>query len=284
MRFVSTRPEGLLFIAMLALANLAAWGPTVQQTLLPHDLADTRRLLGIDNALNVVSNLPLAFAAVAGGWTLWRAPAGAVSNMQRAMSLLFFCGAALLSHGASLYHFDPQLRFLAGERYAMAFVLAGLVGLAGAGHVSERAGASLGLGSLALGVLAVRVLGAGGNLFPWTVFQFGAIVLVWCMAVAPPRLHALPITWTMVLLAFALSTLLGAHDHAIFAATHGWVSGETLAHLATSFLVWPVVSGIAQASQWQRDSALDPFMDDALQRLIARCAPARPASSAVAGS
>ena len=261
MRSTLTKTEAMLSMAFLATLCAALAAPVVLESAHLHELAGRRMAFGLLDGLGVLASAPLAIAALAGLLALWRAPLRLVTNMQRAMALLFFGGLWLLALGSATYHLDPNHANLALQRYCMAAVVAGVLGLAAAGRVSERAGAALGVATLLAGLAAVATWTRTGNVLPWTLLQFAGAVVLWFLALQQPLLRALPVQWALVLLTCAAARLLQANDHAVFAATGQLVSGHALASLAAAMAAAPVVCAISRAAQHRRVQANMPFGD-----------------------
>jgi hypothetical protein len=249
MRAMLSKTETVLLAACAALLALAVFGPPWAGPSQPHGFADGRTLFGLPFALDVLSNLPFLLAGLAGFVLLWRTPPGCIGNMQRAMAELFFAGLVLVAFASGWYHLHPDDAGLAIDRYAMAIAFAGLLGLAAAGRVSERAGTLLGLALLVLGPLAVRAWAAGGNLLPWAVLQFGGMLLLLALAAIRPQPGALPVRWFAVLAAYGVAKLAEGSDHAIFAATGEWLSGHTIKHIVAAMAAIPVLIAIRRAGE-----------------------------------
>ena len=247
-RLLSNRETGLL-AACAGLLALALFGPALVQPATYHGFADQRVLWGLPYAMDVLSNLPFALAGLAGIWALAAAPRRSIANVQRAMAALFFGGLLLTAAASSWYHLQPDDAGLAIDRYGMAFAFAGLLGLAAAGRVSQRAGAVLGLGVLLLAPLAVHSWSVTGNLLPWAVVQAGGMLLVLACVVVPARPAALDIRWAGVIAAYGIAKLLEMNDHEVYRLTGEWVSGHTLKHVIAAFAAWPVIAAI-RASQF----------------------------------
>ena len=262
MQTMFSKSEAMLLVACLALAVAALFGPAIPPSLYEHDFADQRVLLGVTYAMDVFSNLPFALAGFVGVVCLWRAPRRAVSNMQRAMSLLFFAGLVLVAIGSSAYHLDPGPQGLAVDRYCMAMAFAGLLGLAAAGHISERAGAALGLAAMATGMGAVKYWTFTADALPWAVFQVGGMLLVWWIAAQHPRVRALPVNWSLVLLAYGSAKLLEINDYAIYELTAHIVSGHTLKHIVASMAAWPVIAAVASAGRSVQNAPVAEAADE----------------------
>lgn len=257
MRAVLSKTEAMLLVAVAVLIAVAAGAPPLAQSAHHHAFADGRTFWGVLFAMDVFSNVPFALAGLAGFWMLLRAPRRSLSNMQRAMAILFFAGLGLVAMGSATYHLDPHDGTLAVDRYCMAVAFAGLLGLVAAGHVSERAGALVGMSGLVLGAAAVETWARTGNVLPWAVFQFGGMVVLWWMATLQPRLRALQVNWALVLLAYGAAKLLESNDHAIYELTSHWLSGHSLKHIVASMAAWPVVAAIGTVVQ-RRQNAIEP--------------------------
>lgn len=265
MRAILTKTEAMLLAAFLALLAAALAGPAIGQSPHYHDFADQRSMFGVLYAMDVLSNLPFALAGLAAMWFLWRAPARSISNMQRAMSLLFAAGLVLVAFGSATYHLDPIDTGLAVDRYCIAVAFAGLLGIAAAGHVSERAGAALGLLALFAGLASVKLWAATGNLLPWSVFQFGGLVMLWWLASLTPGIRALRVNWALVILAYGVAKALEINDYPIYQLTQHVVSGHTLKHLVASLAAWPVISALAHAGEARDNAAHIAFGDEGLE-------------------
>lgn len=247
-------PETRLLLAVIALAALAVFAPALPQPPHAHDFADQRVLWGLPCAMDVLSNLPFALAGLVGSWLLWRARAGSFGNMQRAMAALFFGGLLLTAAGSAWYHLQPDDAGLALDRHAMAVAFAGLLGLAAAGRVSERAGAALGLGVLLLAPVAVHTWAASGNVLPWAVVQFGGVLLLVGLALARRLPGSLDVQWLFVLATYGVAKLLEANDHAVFELTGQWLSGHSLKHVVAAAAAWPVISAVRERVRGMRNA------------------------------
>jgi hypothetical protein len=247
MRSTRSKPETTLLLACLGLLALALFGPAVGQPAHSHEFADQRALWGVPFGLDVLSNMAFALAGTAGIVRLLALPPRALSNMRRAMSSLFFAGLLLTAAGSSWYHWQPDDAGLAVDRCGMAVAFAGLLGLAAADRISERAGAALGLAALLLGPLAVQTWSATGNVLPWATLQTGGIALVVWMALLPARAFSLHLRWFAVILAYALAKLFELNDAEVFRLTGQLVSGHTFKHILAALAACPVIAAVAAA-------------------------------------
>jgi hypothetical protein len=249
-----TRSEGTLLLACVALLLAALFGPHVANPAHAHDFADQRALAGVPCALDVLSNLPFALAGALGLFFLARVPQPALARTPRRCAGLFFAGLLVTAAGSSWYHLAPDDFGLAIDRAAMSVAFAGLLGLLAATRVSARAGGILAAALLVLAPVSVLVWSRTGNVLPWAVVQFGGMaVLLLVLATTRALTGALPVRWSLVLLAYAAAKLVEINDHAIFAATGELFSGHTLKHVVAAFSAWPVIAAVAERIERQND-------------------------------
>ena len=257
MRSSLTRNEWLLALGAGVLLLVALFAPALAQPPHANDFADQRALWGLPHALDVLSNISFAIASVLGLRALRRLPRAAIGDAQRAGGRLFFFGLLLVAVGSSWYHLRPNDPGLAIDRATMAVAFAGLLGLLVAGLVSERSGKLLAGVALVLGLASVASWYATGNVLPWAVVQFGGMPLLVIAALVPPRPGALPVRWSLVLLAYALAKLFESNDQLVFAAGGELLSGHSLKHIVAAFAAWPVLHAIALRARGQNGPQTD---------------------------
>lgn len=248
---------GLLATVVLAIAA-ACLVPPVAQFDHYHAFADQRHLLGLPCALDVLSNLPFALF---GAWGLLRLrnpkfdqPTGA----QRPLAALFFAGLVLTAVCSAAYHLRPDDAGLAIDRLGMVSAFAGLMGLATADRISERAGLWTATVVLALGPLSVVAWINHGNLLPWAVLQGGGMLLIVLLALRKPMAGAWGLPLAAIITWYVLAKALELGDHMVFDLTQCLVSGHTLKHLAAALAACPVITLMhngAQARPWQCQAA-----------------------------
>lgn len=236
--------ERALAAAALILLVVAMTGPAIAQAAGFHDFADQRTLWGVPLAMDVLSNVAFAAAGLAGLAAVRQLPTRSMSNMQHAMARLFFTGLLLTAAASAWYHAQPEDATLALDRYAMAVAFGGLLGLAVATQISERAAAVAGLAVLLLGALAVRRWTASGDLLPWVTLQGGGMAILGWLALLRPCRAAPRIGWSLVLLAYVAAKCCELADHQIFAWTGGFVAGHALKHVIAAAAAWPVIAAL----------------------------------------
>jgi hypothetical protein len=229
--------ERVLLMVCLALLALALFGPDASQPPHYHEFADRRALLGLPFAADVLSNVAFLAVGLAGVVFLVAYPRRALTNVQRAMSILFIAGLVFTAFASGWYHLHPDDAGLAIDRGGMAIAFAGLLGLAAAGRVSERAGAALGLAVLLAAPLAIKYWMASGNILPWGVLQFGGMALI------------------LVILAYAAAKLFELNDEAVYQLTGHLVSGHTLKHVFAALAGCPVVVALGALRNSRQNAA-----------------------------
>ena len=137
-----SRREIILAAIALAVLALPFALPHVAQSQTYHHFADTRTLFGVANALDTLSNFAFIIAGVAGIVLVWLQRLPPPTTALGAMSLLTFAGLVATGIGSAWYHgqVPPNDAGLAIDRYGMVVSFAGILGLAAAHKVSERAG------------------------------------------------------------------------------------------------------------------------------------------------
>lgn len=112
--------------ALLALAAAVAlwWHGPVAQLAGYHDFADQRRMLGIPNALNVLSNLGFALVGL---WGLHRTGGMRATPRLARGYRLFLVALVLTALGSGYYHLAPDNARLFWDRVPIAVASAGLL-------------------------------------------------------------------------------------------------------------------------------------------------------------
>jgi hypothetical protein len=255
MRSSLTACERVLLVVCLALLALALFGPEASQPSTYHAFADQRRFFALPFAMDVLSNAAFLAVGIAGIACLIAYPRRALTNVQRAMSILFVAGLLLTALASAWYHLHPDDANLAIDRSGMAVAFAGLLGLAAAGRVSERAGAALGLAVLLAAPLAIKYWIATDNVFPWGVLQGGGMGLILWASLLRPRSKALDVRWSLVILAYAAAKLFELNDDAVYQLSGHLVSGHTLKHLFAALAGCPVVVALGALRNSRQNAA-----------------------------
>lgn len=235
-----SRAEALLFAGVGALFVLAVFLPSFAQDQAYHGFADARTFAGVPRALDVLSNLGFLVLGLLG---LALSRAGRLAFFSPALknsATVFFLGFVATALGSAYYHAAPNDFGLAVDRLGMVVAFAGLLGMAAAQRISERAGATLLALSLVAGPASVACWLSSGSVTPYAVLQFGGILLALACMLAPAR--GIGPQWWILLATYALAKLTETFDVEIFALTGELVSGHTLKHLLAALPAWAVIA------------------------------------------
>jgi len=224
-----------LLIAVAAAATAVALSiPPIPQDPAYHLFADRRRMLGVPNALNVLSNVGFIVVGSLGLARVARAGVG----WERLAFLVLFTSVALTGAGSAYYHLAPSTATLFWDRLPMTVAFASLTALTLGERVSPRAGPWLLAGFVVIGAASVVSWRVGesagaGDLRPYGLVQALPIVLI-PLALALFRERWLRARDLLSVLGwYALAKLFEALDAPIFALA-AIVSGHTLKHLAAA--------------------------------------------------
>lgn len=200
-----------------------------------HLFADHRTILGIPNALDVLSNLGFAVAGFHGLRVILSGRATFRDPRERWPWLVLFVGVALTCLGSAWYHRAPSNHTLLWDRLPMAVGFMGLLAALIAERIDARAGLLL-LGPLVLLGLASVLYWhfteqAGvGDLRPYYVVQFYPLVAIPLILLLFPSTCTGASAYLLALAAYLAAKLTERADAAIF-GVGGVVSGHTLKHL-----------------------------------------------------
>lgn len=241
-----------LLVAVGVAATAAAFAfPPIAQDPAYHAFADRRRIWGMPNALDVLSNAPFVVVGALGVRRVW--PRGRGPAWERLAFLALFGGIGLTGFGSAWYHLAPTTPTLFWDRLPMTLAFMALLALTLGERVGGRAGPWLLPLCLAAGVVSVVSWRAGeaaaaGDLRFYGLVQFLPMLLI------PLALWLFPRRWLrgadllIAVVVYALSKIFEALDAPIFAAG-GVVSGHTLKHLAAATAAaWLLRIGLA----WRR--------------------------------
>lgn len=234
---------------MLALAAVATVGvlfaPAIPQAADYHQFADQRTLLGIPNALDVLSNLPFLLAGVFGVIACRRR-----DFAERRLFELFFMAAGLVCLGSGYYHWAPDNERLVWDRLPMTAGFMSLLAAVLAERVDGAWGRRLLAPLLAVGVGSVvywigsERLGRG-DLRPYGLVQFLSLALILYILAAYRSKYTHSHMYWVGLGWYALAKVCEHFDRAIFEAT-GVVSGHSLKHVAAAVGFFWIAAMIAR--------------------------------------
>jgi hypothetical protein len=189
-------------------------------------------LLGIPNALDVLSNLAFLLA---GSWGLVLLRSRRIELSPTTWQALraFFVGLVLTAFGSSWYHLHPGDATLLWDRLGMTVAFAGILTAAISQRISERAATPMLYALLASGLASVLYWSESGNLSAYVLIQFGGMLALFGLLVLARREDDV-LPWGKVLIWYGLAKLLESADHGIWELTSGIVAGHALKHVAAA--------------------------------------------------
>jgi hypothetical protein len=213
-----------------------------------HRFADGRAFLGVENAADVLSNLPFLAVGLAGMVFLWRnrtATARFSAPEELRAYWAFFCAVALASLGSSYYHFAPDDGRLTWDRLPIALAFMCLLSAV----IIER----MGTGSwkllatlTALGGASVLYWSAFDDLWPYLLVQFGSLAAILALCAWFPSRYTKGETIFAAAALYAVAKLVELHDTGIYELTGRTLSGHTLKHLAAAAALYLILWSLAR--------------------------------------
>ncbi len=221
-------------VAILVIVGLAT-RDAIPQPLDYHAFADSRRVLGIANVGNVLSNVPFLLIGMRG-----IAVARRMSREdERGAWMGLFLGVTLTSFGSSWYQLAPSNDSLLWDRLPMTLgftaLFAGIVGE----RVSTKAYRVLLAPSVVVGAASVLYWYATeqsghGDLRPYIFVQFVPLLASPVLLALFPAKYSHGRYFILALASYVAAKGLESADASIFRLTAGIVSGHTLKHLAAA--------------------------------------------------
>jgi hypothetical protein len=240
---MNTRNLLLIGVTLLAVA-LAIFLPAMPQPATYHDFADKRQAYGIENFLDVASNLAFAVAGLVGLAAVLRPRTAFAAPAERLPYLVFCIGVLLTAAGSCYYHLKPNNETLFWDRLPMTIAFMSLVSAQIVDRVSVRAGLLalgpallVGVGSVVYWIVTERL--GRGNVVPYAVLQAYAVFVLLQLALMHPSRYSDGHAIYFVFAGYLLAKVFEHYDRQIFEWT-GMVSGHTLKHVAAGVAGLPV--------------------------------------------
>jgi hypothetical protein len=227
----------LIFVATGLIVGMFFADPIAQDAAY-HQFADTRRVLGIPNFWNVVSNLLFLYAGVEGFRFLAMSAGPGVKPALLPLYRVFFGGVLLTTFGSAWYHIGPANSSLVWDRLPMTLAFMSLFSIVLAEQVSETLGKRLLLPLLLAGAGSVAYwwfteMQGRGDLRPYVLVQFLPMLLIPLILIMySSRFDRTGFIWAMIVV-YAVSKLFEYFDYNVL-ALGGIVSGHSVKHLVAA--------------------------------------------------
>ena len=233
----------LVGLTLLAVA-LALFLPAMPQPREYHDFADKREAYGIENFLDVVSNLTFALVGAIGLWLVLRPRTCFATPAERLPYLVFCIGVLMTAAGSCYYHLKPNNETLFWDRLPMTIAFMSLISAQIVDRVNVRAGLLalgpmllVGVGTVVYWIVTERQ--GRGNVMPYVVLQAYAVFVLLKLAAMHPSRYTHGNAIYAVFAGYLLAKVFEHYDRQIFEFT-GAVSGHTLKHVVAGLAGLPV--------------------------------------------
>jgi hypothetical protein len=238
----------VLLVLVIAMMGLA-YDVVVPQHNDYHSFADQRTLIKLPFAADVLTNLPFAFLGAYGLVLIARLNYTKEQKTQISLFSLSLLGLILTTAASGFYHLSPNDYSLSIDRLGMTSAFGGIIGLAIATRVSDRAGLASALAILILAPFSIAHWHQTGNLWLWSVIQGGGMLALVLLAFRPAIPNAIPIQLGWIIALYVLAKVLELSDHQIYEWSQQTVSGHSLKHLAAAAAAWPLIQALRQPSK-----------------------------------
>jgi hypothetical protein len=229
------RTAYIIAFTVVCLAAALFW-PAMPQPLSYHEFIDQRTFFGVQNFLDVGSNIGFVIPGVLGLYVTCNPRTVFLSPLERLPYAVFFIGMLLTAVGSSYYHLEPGSERLFWDRLPMTIAFMSLIAAQVTERVSVRAGITLLGPMLLIGAWSVvywrmtERMGEG-NVVPYGILQGYSVVILLLIALLLPSRYTRERDIYWVFAWYVIAKLLETIDAYIFALGN-LISGHTLKHLA----------------------------------------------------
>lgn len=228
--------------AGVAIVMTIALAPPLAEPGLFRTLADERRLFGIANFWNVVSNLPLLLVGLWGAYFLARGREGFAEAAEKQAYWVLFIAVALSGAGSIYYHLAPDADRLMWDRLPIALGFMALLSTVIAERLSARAGSRALLPLLVAGAASAvywrwSAQHGAENILPYAIVQYGAIVAVVTLALCLRSRYTRGGDVLIAMGIYAAAKINEVLDGQIYALGQ-YLSGHSIKHLLAAVAVW----------------------------------------------
>lgn len=230
----------LIFIVFVALVVVLFIGP-IPQNPAYHLFSDQRPLWGMPNGWNVISNLPFMVAGLF-GLMISRRSHVVVTEINKTILQLFFCGLLFTGFGSCYYHLSPSNASLAWDRLPMTVAFMAFFSFVINMHLAGATARRLLWPLIAVGICSVLYWAytesiQAGDLRFYGLVQFLPVILIPIMIVLFPN-HSYQSRYIWLVIAiYVLAKLFESFDSQLY--TLLGISGHSLKHIVAA------LSGVA---------------------------------------
>lgn len=223
--------------AVLAFIGLLIMSPIPQDTMY-HQFSDTRTILSISNALNVISNVPFLLVGILGVIAIHSKSKFTIEMDNIFAYYALFFGITLVAFGSGYYHLWPRNETLIWDRLPMTIAFMGLVSIIITEFISVKIGKITLFPLLLLGLSSVLYwyiteINGNGDLRPYILIQFFPVLgIPIVLLFFRPSYNYISCYWWL-LVCYIIAKLLEYFDHQV----HVFlliISGHSIKHIITA--------------------------------------------------
>lgn len=224
----------LICLAVVASILLLVEVGPIHQDNSYHHFSDQHSCFGIDNVLNVLSNVPFVLVGV---WFLAQL-AKSSGTQNRASLAMLYIGSILVGFGSGYYHIDPNSSTLVWDRLPMTISFMSLFALALGDHFKSIRSHVVLLPLLAIGVASVFHWWLGdsageGDLRLYVLVQFLPLLLLPMFLVFFSTDSEQRKPYIALIACYLVAKIAEHYDEAIH-ETLGIISGHSIKHLVSA--------------------------------------------------
>jgi len=237
--FITKPPFAVtIFIALVLIIPIIVYQfiPRVPQSSSYHHFADIRKIWGIPNFWNVISNIPFLLVSILGFVSIQKQrKSNNLAAKEAIVFLIIFIGVLFTSFGSAYYHWFPNNDSLVWDRIPITIVFMSLLSLTIMERINFNVGFGLLLPLIAVGTFSVvywhwTELSGQGDIRLYGLVQFYSIFLIVLILFLFPKPYPPLKIYIGMFVFYILAKIFEYFDFMI----DGLISGHTLKHLCAA--------------------------------------------------
>ena len=234
----SMNAKRLYLVALFLFIIVALFYGPISQPQEYHDFADGRELLGVPNALDVISNLAILCPGVLGlSFIYERRNKSQVSEDEISIHITLFSGMILTFAGSVWFHLDPTDSTMLWDRLGMSVVIGSCISLLIHDMWDRNLAGQIHLPVVIASIISVLWWPVFDDLRIYFIVKHHPFILFPILLFCGNRVYDKISGYYWGLSMFLLATIFEFADQQIFELT-GIISGHTLKHIAAGIGLW----------------------------------------------
>ena len=239
-------------VALLAVIAIMTQDPIAQDPAY-HLLADTSKILNLQNFWNVISNLPYLIIGILGFYKVSQSSGLAIFAELKLAYLLFFAAVAAVSLGSGYYHLAPDNSTLVWDRLPMTVVFMSFFTILVSEFISVRVGKVLLFPLIVAGIASVVYwhLSEGwgeGDLRYYALVQFTPVIMIPVILLCFRSRYTRVYGYWGLLVTYSVAKLLEYVDVEVYQLL-GFISGHSIKHIVSALGVYIFLTSLEKRSR-----------------------------------